>query len=60
MATGCVLFQRFYYAKSLIRLPFDVVAMACLTLASKIEEAPRRTRDTINVFNHIRQIRAGK
>lgn len=60
MATGCVLFQRFYYAKSLIRLPFDIVAMACLTLASKIEEAPRRIRDTINVFHHIKQVRSGK
>jgi hypothetical protein len=46
MATACVLFQRFYYAKSLIRLPFDIVAMSCLTLASKIEEAPRRNRAT--------------
>jgi hypothetical protein len=60
MATGCVLFQRFYYAKSLVRLPFDIVAMACLTLASKIEEAPRRIRDTINVFHHIKQVRSGK
>jgi len=60
MATGCVLFQRFYYAKSLIRLPFDIVAMSCLTLASKIEEAPRRNRDIINVFHHIKQVRSGK
>ena len=60
MATGCVLFQRFYYAKSLIRLPFDIVAMSCLTLASKIEEAVRRNRDIINVFNHIKQVRSGK
>merc|ERR1712018_610190 len=49
MATGCVLFQRFYYAKSLVRIPFDVVAMSYICLASKIEEAPRRIRDIINV-----------
>ena len=60
MATGCVLFQRFYYVKSLVRLPFDVVAMSCVCLASKIEESPRRIRDIINVFNHIKQVRAGK
>merc|ERR1711899_267213 len=60
MATGCVLFQRFYYAKSLVRIPFDIVAMACVCLACKIEEAPRRIRDIINVFNHIKQVRSGK
>jgi len=60
MATGCVLFQRFYYAKSFVRLPFEIVAMSCVVLASKIEEAPRRLRDIINVFNHIKQIRNGK
>ena len=60
MATGCVLFHRFYYAKSLIRLPFDIVAMSCVVLACKIEECPRRTRDIINVFKHIKQVRSGK
>ena len=60
MATGCVLFQRFYYAKSLVRIPFDIVAMSCICLASKIEEAPRRIRDIINVFSHIKQVRASK
>ena len=60
MATGCVLFQRFYYAKSMVRIPLDIVAMSCVGLASKIEEAPRRIRDIINVFTHIKQIRSGK
>merc|ERR550539_1845385 len=60
MATGCVLFQRFFYAKSLVRYPFDHVAMACIGLASKIEESPRRVRDIINVFHHIKQIRNGR
>ena len=60
MATGCVLFQRFFYAKSLIRYPFDHVAMACIGLASKIEESPRRVRDIINVFHHIKQVRNGR
>ncbi|RWS03310.1 cyclin-L1-like isoform X1, partial [Dinothrombium tinctorium] len=57
MATGQVLFHRFYYSKSFVRYPMEVTAMACITLASKIEEAPRRIRDVINVFHHMKQIR---
>ncbi|VDP13029.1 unnamed protein product [Soboliphyme baturini] len=55
-ATGQILFQRFYYAKSFVRYNFEQTAMACLNLASKIEEAPRRFRDVINVFHHLKQI----
>ncbi|XP_014788497.1 cyclin-L1 isoform X1 [Octopus bimaculoides] len=60
MATGQVLFQRFYYSKSFVKHNMEVVAMACMNLASKIEECPRRIRDTINVFHHIKQLRSGK
>ncbi|KAK2183428.1 hypothetical protein NP493_312g02016 [Ridgeia piscesae] len=60
MATGQVLFQRFYHAKSFIKHTMEVVAMACVNLASKIEEAPRRIRDVINVFHHIKLMRNGK
>jgi len=60
MATGQVLFQRFYYSKSFVRQPMEVTAMACVYLASKIEEAPRRIRDVINVFHHVKQMRAGR
>ncbi|XP_066153789.1 cyclin-L1 [Euwallacea fornicatus] len=60
MATGQVLLQRFYYSKSLVRHPIEHTAMACVCLASKIEEAPRRVRDVVNVFTHIRQINSGK
>ncbi|XP_014211108.1 cyclin-L1 isoform X2 [Copidosoma floridanum] len=56
MATGQVLFQRFYYSKSLVRHDMETTAMACLCLASKIEEDPRHIRDVINVFNHIKQV----
>jgi len=62
MATGCVLFQRFFFAKSFVRYPMEVVAMGCVCLACKIEEAhpARRVRDVINVFNHIKQVRQGR
>ncbi|CAM4577452.1 unnamed protein product [Leuciscus chuanchicus] len=57
MATGQVLFHRFFYSKSFVKHSFEIVAMACMNLASKIEEAPRRIRDVINVFHHLRQLR---
>jgi len=60
MATGCVMFQRFFFSKSFVRYSMEVVAMGCVCLACKIEEAPRRVRDVINVFAHIKQVRQGK
>jgi len=60
MATACVLYHRFFYSKSFVRYNFEHVAMGCVCLASKIEESPRRPRDVINVFSHIRQVRQGK
>nr|XP_033777529.1 cyclin-L2 isoform X1 [Geotrypetes seraphini] len=60
MATGQVLFQRFFYTKSFVKHSMEHVSMACVHLASKIEEAPRRVRDVINVFHRLRQLRENK
>ncbi|XP_066547116.1 cyclin-L1 isoform X2 [Amia ocellicauda] len=60
MATGQILFQRFFYCKSFIKHCVESVAMACVHLASKIEEEPRRIRDVLNVFHRLRQIQEGR
>ncbi|XP_056599881.1 cyclin-L1 [Triplophysa dalaica] len=60
MATGQVLFQRLFYSKSFIKHNVEIVAMACVNLASKIEESPRRVRDVINVFHHLKQGKSKK
>lgn len=60
MATGQVLFHRFYYAKSFVKNSMEYYAMACIYLSSKIEECPRSVRDIMNVFTNIKQIRKGE
>ena len=59
MATGCVLFHRYFYSKSFVKNNMEQTAMACVLLSCKIEEHPRRPRCVINVFNHIKQVRNG-
>ncbi|KAJ8258832.1 hypothetical protein COCON_G00178440 [Conger conger] len=60
MATGQILFQRFFYCKSFIRHCVETVAMACVHLASKIEEEPRRVRDVLNVFHRLKHSRGNR
>lgn len=55
MATGQVILQRFYYIKSVINHDVETCAMACVFLAAKIEECPRRLRDVINVWDYVKQ-----
>src|SRR6218665_10164 len=57
LVTGQLLFQRYFYSKSLVRCKLDVAALACIWLASKVEESPRRLRNVTNVLLRIRQIR---
>lgn len=53
MATAQVLYQRFYYMSSFLRHSCLDVAMACLFLASKVEENSCRLRFIINTFDYL-------
>ncbi|KAK3011145.1 hypothetical protein RJ639_011089, partial [Escallonia herrerae] len=53
MATGQVLFHRFYCKKSFLRFNVKRVAASCVWLASKLEESPRRARHVLNVFHRM-------
>merc|ERR1739838_392659 len=57
LAEACAqgLLQRFFCVKSLKKNKINEVAMACIWVASKIEEDPRRLRDVINTFDFIKQ-----
>ena len=46
--------------KTFLFFIFKYYAMASLFLSSKIQECPRRIRDVMNVFHHIKQLRSGK
>ncbi|KXZ56259.1 CYCL1 protein [Gonium pectorale] len=59
MATGQVLFQRFYCRKSLKDFNARRMALACLFLATKLEENHRRTRDILMVFDRVIKRREG-
>lgn len=56
MATAQVLYQRFFYSRSFLKHHYQRVAMACVMLSSKVEEAPRRPREVINTFHHVKQV----
>ncbi|KAL7582570.1 hypothetical protein Lser_V15G44424 [Lactuca serriola] len=53
MATGQVLFHRFYCKKSFVRFNVKRIAASCVWLASKLEENPRRARHVLNVFHRM-------
>eukprot|EP01116_Phalansterium_solitarium_P006412 TRINITY_DN1870_c0_g1_i3.p1 TRINITY_DN1870_c0_g1~~TRINITY_DN1870_c0_g1_i3.p1 ORF type:complete len:808 (+),score=76.45 TRINITY_DN1870_c0_g1_i3:178-2601(+) len=57
MATGQVLFHRFFYRKSMRKHAVEIAAMACLFLACKVAENPRKSRDVIQVFHRLKQRR---
>lgn len=54
-AIGQVLFQRFWFVSSLRSFTVAEIAQASLLLSAKLDEAPLRTRDLINVFGYALQ-----
>ncbi|XP_030515222.1 cyclin-L1-1 [Rhodamnia argentea] len=53
MATGQVLFHRFYCKKSFTRFNVKKVAASSVWLASKLEESPRKARQVLIVFHRM-------
>ncbi|XP_077218070.1 cyclin-L1-1-like isoform X2 [Tasmannia lanceolata] len=53
MATGQVLFHRFYCKKSFARFNVKRVAASCVWLASKLEESPRKAKHILIVFHRM-------
>ncbi|KAF9593554.1 hypothetical protein IFM89_024172 [Coptis chinensis] len=53
MATGQVLFHRFYCKKSFARFSVKKVAASCVWLTSKLEESPKKARHVILGFNRM-------
>ncbi|XP_014305833.1 cyclin-L2 isoform X4 [Myotis lucifugus] len=62
MANGgrCCSSASFLHQSPCVKHSMEHVSMACVHLASKIEEAPRRIRDVMNVFHRLRQLREKK
>lgn len=53
MATGQVIFHRFYCKKSFARFSVKRVAASCVWLASKLEESPRKGKHVLIVFHRM-------
>lgn len=53
ISTAQVLFQRFYYQRSLKIFSILDICMACTFCACKVEESCRRLRDIVNVFDYL-------
>jgi hypothetical protein len=58
MATGQVLFHRFYCKKSFARFFVKRVAASCVWLAAKLEGSPRKSHEVLQVFHLMEQRRA--
>ena len=52
-ATGVVFFHRFFMIQSLKQFDRYVVAAACLLLAGKVEETPKKCKDIIKTTRSL-------
>jgi cyclin L len=56
IAAGCAIFQRFYYKKPFMKCDCWIAALSSLFIATKIEEQPRKLRDTVSTFDYAKKI----
>ncbi|CAK8994679.1 unnamed protein product [Durusdinium trenchii] len=54
VVAAAALFQRFYFRKSFAEFEVRVLAMAAVTLASKLQEHPRKVVEVIQVFYRLK------
>ncbi|MEN2500655.1 MAG: Cyclin-L1, partial [Marteilia pararefringens] len=52
-ATAQIIFQRFFYQRSIVTNDYLQTAIACISIASKVEEYFRSLREIIVVFNLV-------
>ncbi|MES1901867.1 MAG: Cyclin-L1 [Paramarteilia canceri] len=52
-ATAQILFQLYYYQKSMLEDDFYISSIACLYIATKVEDELRKLRDIINVYHYF-------
>eukprot|EP01066_Platyproteum_vivax_P006348 Platyproteum_vivax@DN2142_c0_g1_i1.p1 len=55
ICSGQVIFHRFFYRQSLTKFDARRTAAACLFIATKIEEDPRRLHSVVQVMHHCEQ-----
>ena len=53
IATAATFFQRFFACNPLLEHDRLVMVMACLFLASKVEEVPKKARDVILATHYV-------
>lgn len=59
MVTAMELFHRFFFRQSFIKVDMKHTVAACLFLATKLEETPKKIRDVISVFDYLLKIKEG-
>eukprot|EP01022_Parablepharisma_sp_SALTPOND_P000772 TRINITY_DN105022_c0_g1_i1.p3 TRINITY_DN105022_c0_g1~~TRINITY_DN105022_c0_g1_i1.p3 ORF type:complete len:481 (+),score=49.20 TRINITY_DN105022_c0_g1_i1:4477-5919(+) len=58
MITAMELFHRFCFRKSFLDTDLRHVVSACLFLATKLEETPKKIRDVVSVFDYLLKVKA--
>jgi len=59
ISVAWVIFHRFYYNKTFMKCDWSIAALASLFISTKIEEQPRKLRDTVSTFDYVKKILRG-